>query len=150
MKKIVKYFMRTLLILSVIIFVGLCIHMIYPICFIEKNIELIKSAIIPLLWLYIPSLLTYYFNERTDKEDLKRSLDMLERHRKNNCINVNWEKIEDWTVMPWFAKEYSFIISNWNKSPEKILELAKESDFLTKKNEWADNWVKSHFLWKVF
>jgi hypothetical protein len=150
MKKIVKYFMRTLLILSVIIFVGLCIHMIYPICFIEKNIELIKSAIIPLLWLYIPTLLTYYFNERTDKEDLKRSLDMLERHRKNNSINEKWEKFEDWTVLPWFALEYWFIVSNWNKSPEEILELAKKQEFLTIKEEWPESWVKSHFLWKIF
>lgn len=150
MKNFVKYFMCFVVFISIITFFALIIHMLYPIAFIDENIEIIKSAIIPLVWVYIPTLLTYYFNERTDKEDLKRSLDMLERHRRNNSINSNWEKIEDWTVLPWFALEYWFIVSNWNKSPKEIIESAKKQEFLTIKKEWPESWVKSHFLWKIF
>jgi len=125
-------------------------HMFSPIQIIEENIEIIKSTIIPLVCAYIPVVSTYYYNIKTDKDDLKRSLNILERHRQNNCIDENWNKVEDWTVMPWFAKEYGFIVSNRNKSKSKILELAQKQDFLQRKVEWPENWVKNHFLWKNF
>ena len=131
-------------------FILLIWHIFSPIKLIDENIEIIKDAIIPLVCAYLPILVTHYYSDKTDSDNLKRSLDILERHWQNNCIDLEWNKIEDWTVTPWFAKEYGFIVSNWNKPAKCILKQAKKQDFLSKKVEWPEVRAKNHFLWKKF
>lgn len=142
--------MWILIIIFIVLFIFLVIHVFSPIKLIEENIGIIKDIIIPIVCAYIPIVVTYYYNDKIDSDNLKRSLDVLERHWQNNCVDIYWNKIEDWTVTSWFAKEYEFIVSNRNKCTKKILKLAKEQDFLKEKVEWPENRAKSHFLWKKF
>lgn len=150
MKILIKILMWVLFVIFFVSFILIITHIFCPIKLIEENIEIIKDAIIPLVCAYLPILITHYYNDKTDSDNLKRSLDILERHRQNNCIDSNWNKIKDWTATSWFAKEYEFIVSNWNKPEKCILKLAKKQDFLLEKVEWPEVWVKNHFLWKKF
>ena len=150
MRIIIKVLMRVLFVIFFVSFVLLMWHIFSPIKLIDENIEIIKDIIIPLVCAYLPIIITYYYNDKIDSDNLKRSLDILERHWQNNCIDLEWNKIEDWTVTSWFTQEYGFIVSNWNKSTKNILELAKKQDFLQGKVEWPENRVKNHFLWKKF
>lgn len=150
MKIFIRILMWILFVLFFASFILLIWHIFCPIELINNNIEIIKNVLIPLVCAYLPIIVSYYYNDKADSDNLKRSLDLLERHWQNNCIDLEWNKIEDWTVTPWFAKEYWFIVSNWNKPTKRILKLAKKQDFLQGKVEWSENWAKNHFLWKNF